>query len=147
MGQPCAQGERLATLEAIVEQNSETMSDMRDISRKTYEVLSVISEQGAELRELRATTIRHSKDLEEAFLRIRAEEKLSQEHSIFITEDKAKTARFYQFTLPILGTVSAAAIIAATAFAFNMIDSHNYTQKLQPAPAGYISAKPVPGSE
>lgn len=129
MSGPCIQGERLATLETIIEQNSETMSDMKDISRKTYEVLSVISEQGAELRELRANATRHSKDLEEAFIRERALEKLTQEHEHFIIEHKASTARFYQVTLPLLGTLTAAAIIGSFTLAMSMIDQHNYTQR------------------
>ena len=147
MGEPCMQGERLATLETIIEQNSVTMIDMKDISRKTYEVLSVISEQGSEIRALRSTAERHAKDLEESFVRMRAQEKLTQDHEQFIIEHRISTTRFYQFTLPILGTLTAAAIIAATSFAISMIDNHNYTQKPQPAPAGYIQAQPAQGSQ
>ena len=71
MTEPCVQGERLATLETILEQMAETLTEQKQLGIRTYEVLASISLQGQQIKSLIATTDQIHKDLEEAFGRLR----------------------------------------------------------------------------
>lgn len=78
MSEPCKQGERLATLETILEQMADTLSEQKALGVKTYEVLADLSEQGAEIRSLTSRSDKAEKDIEEAFKSIR---KIDRRHA------------------------------------------------------------------
>ncbi len=69
--EPCIQGERLVTLEMILKAMGETLADQKIISARTYEVLSVISEQGAQIQSLIMRADCAQNDMDQAFRAIR----------------------------------------------------------------------------
>lgn len=71
MSEPCSQNGRLVTLETILEAIRETLSEQKTLGLKTYEVLSAISEQGAQLKSLTTRVDCAEDDIQAAFKSIR----------------------------------------------------------------------------
>lgn len=71
MTTPCLQGERLVTLEMILKNVSDTLTEQKQLGAKTYEVLADISEQGAQIKSLTARMDEAERDVQAAFKSIR----------------------------------------------------------------------------
>lgn len=71
MTTPCLQGERLITLEMILKNVSDTLTEQKLLGAKTYEVLADISEQGAQIKSLTARMDEAERDVQAAFKSIR----------------------------------------------------------------------------
>jgi hypothetical protein len=65
------QGERLVTLEMILKNVSDTLTEQKQLGAKTYEVLADISEQGAQIKSLTARMDVTERDVQAAFKSIR----------------------------------------------------------------------------
>jgi hypothetical protein len=108
MAEPCIQGDRLITLEMILKSMNETLTDQKAISAETYKVLSVISEQGAQLRSITSRVDDNERDLQIAFKSIRridlrhahedGAEDIVKEHSQFWNGIKQQSTP-YAFTV------------------------------------------------
>jgi hypothetical protein len=109
MTQPCIQGERLVTLEIILEQMAATLTEQKQLGVKTYEVLASISLQGEQISSLIADTTALKRDMEEAFKSLR---RINSRHD---REDGADTADtkwkkagvwfFEKLSIPVLMTL------------------------------------------
>src|SRR6185369_7698304 len=89
--QPCSQGERLVKLETILLQNVAMLDEQKQLSKKTYDILSSISLQGEQIKVLINDVAKLKIDVEEAFKDIRhinkrhdqefgAEQAIKEEH-------------------------------------------------------------------
>ena len=78
MSDPCTQTDRICTLETVLKAIHETLSDQKAIGLKTYEVLSTISEQGAQIKSLTIRADSTEQDIEQAWKSIR---RLDMRHS------------------------------------------------------------------
>jgi len=104
MSDPCTQGERLCTLEVILKSISDTLTDQKAIGVKTYEVLSEISEQGAQIKSLTMRMDFTENDVQQAFRAIRkidlrhahedGAQKVEGEHKAFWDGVKQRTTPF-----------------------------------------------------
>lgn len=79
MTTPCLQGERLVTLEIILKNVSDTLTEQKLLGTKTYEVLADISEQGAQIKSLTARMDTAERDVQAAFKSIRRIDRLHSE--------------------------------------------------------------------
>ena len=69
--EPCSQSDRLVTLEIILETIGDTLTEQKALGLKTYEVLSSISEQGAQIKSLTTRIDGAEDDIQVAFKSIR----------------------------------------------------------------------------
>lgn len=128
MTEPCVQGERLVTLETILEQVSETLHEQKTLGIKTYEVLANISKQGEQIKSLMVRVSRVEHDLEAGFVRTRKIEEMLIVHESFIANHREAADRANKISAPLIAGLVIAAIVAVCVFGINMLDRHNYTQ-------------------
>jgi len=126
MPEPCVQGERLVSLETILEQMSETLHEQKQLGVKTYEVLACISKQGEQINSLTARQDKSERDTEELFGRVRKSENTVIEHSGFIASHIAAEDKQSRITAPVFSGLLIAVIVAIVTFGIVMIDRHNY---------------------
>jgi len=134
--EPCAQRERLTTLEMILKNMSDTLHEQKQLGTKTYEVLADISEQGAQIKSLTGRLDTSEKDIEEMFKRTRKVEDKVIEHTSFISNYEKDSSNRRSITAPVFSGLLIAVIVAIVTFGIVMVDRHNYTQ-----PAGQESGK------
>lgn len=131
MSDPCAQKERLTALEMILKSMSDTLSEQKALSVRTYQVLSDISKQGAQIQSLTARTDTNERDTEELFKRTRKSEEKIIEHSGFITNHISADDKQSRITAPVFSGLLIAVIVAIVTFGLAMVDRHNYTQNTE----------------
>jgi hypothetical protein len=121
---PCDKGERLATLETILESVSETLVEQKALGVRTYDVLASISGQSEQIASLVTRTDKTERDIQGLFGRVRDVELIQADHTAVISVNRAAIIRTDQIKSPLIAGLILAMVIAIFTFGFSMYARH-----------------------